>query len=236
MRPPSRRAPRQFLRRARPGGRRRPAASPRGTDRRDRSIDGCAAHGCREVRLPETPSAASSAGRTPRPFVVSSATRAPSPARSERICGLMSSVEVAPLRTRSSGNVSAPSRRSATAWTSVPSGAVNAQVTAQTVSCSDPRFTSEISPASTVKPTGKASLARSRRGSTSSPVRDSANSMSMYSATDSPPVGSASPKLKRGRGVNPVLVATGTAAMRIARSQSRAVSRCPVKRILPSLA
>ena len=236
MRPPSRRAPRQLLRRARPGGRRRPAASPRGTGRRDRSIDVCGARGCRGVRPPETPTRqVRPGGRRDRSWPVRRRATRPT-ARSERICGLMSSVDVVPLRMRSSGSVSACVSRSTTASTSAPAGAVSAQVTAQTVSCSEPRFASDSSPASTVKPTGKASLVRATSGAMSSVVIGSASSMSMYSATDSPPVGSASPKLNRGRGVNPVLVATGTAAMRVARSHSRAVSRCPVKRILPSLA
>ena len=60
--------------------------------------------------------------------------------------------------------------------------------------------------------------------------------MSRYSATDSAPVGSAKPKLTRGRGVKPPLVATRRPTRRNARSQIRAVSRWLVKRTLPSLA
>jgi hypothetical protein len=49
------------------------------------------------------------------------------------------------------------------------------------------------------------------------------------------PVGSASPKLILGRGVNPSVAATGISARRRARSQMRAASRWLVKRTLPSL-
>ncbi len=147
--------------------------------------------------------------------------------------GRTSSVRRSPLRSLVAGSVSAASRRATAGPASVPAGSASSHVTDVTLSCSDDVPAGQAAAATATRPAGSTVDSRPGRSSTSTSPSTSA---STYSAVDSAPTGSASPKLRRGRGVYPALVATGTPARRIARSQARAVSRWLMKRTLPSLA
>ena len=90
--------------------------------------------------------------------------------------------------------------------------------------------------ASTSMPGGSSGVSRSGSASRSTVgPSGSVRSTSRYSASDSWPVDSASPKCIFGRGEKPSVQATGSSARRSARSQQRATSRWLVKRTLPSL-
>ena len=104
----------------------------------------------------------------------------------------------------------------------------------ETASCSEGARSSIAAAALTSIPTGSASERRAG-SSARSIVVPSTSSRSRYSASDSAPVGRASPKLTLGRGAKPPLYATGSCVRRNARSNMRAKSRWLVHLTLPAL-
>ena len=189
---------------------------------------------------PGASTSTNSVGRMPRPDVVSTAsTRGAStvsshaagiPARvrgsamlSRKIPGRTSSVRLSPLRSRSRGSEVASLTREI-ASSRLPRSTAISQVVAETSSCSEgPPAASSVTDVMFI-PVGNASSRRTAtvEGSTSA---SSARVRSSNSTSDSAPVGNARPKAIFRRGVKPVLTATGTAALRRARSHIRATSR-----------
>ncbi len=155
--------------------------------------------------------------------------------RRSRMAGRTSSVTGCPLRDRvttASGLCIKATTRSSRAWErrgaagerpEGPRAAAHRQVQANTSSCSEGVRGSIQSAAVTSTPVGSAGDRRDGKVRTSRPP--SVVSKSRYSATDSQPVGRASPKLTLGRGEKPAVYASGSSTRRNARSHMRATSR-----------